>query len=250
MSATKCRLPPARQNHTRTTLVRTMRTASAALDAGRLKSYSCRLPRDIVAEGALLVDSSAKFDRAPRRFSLADGLILMGALAISLERFRALRRFPIMPSGAGKRCAASGWSPWPGVFSAAGDCEPSGPGHRPAHGAALSGAPGSDGGAPLLRLRRPRPPFEQVVRQSGFVTCLMGIVVVAMLCRWGTSGSASLLSRSEHASHDPADDLAALALAPWRAEASWIDRLGRAVGWGWFAALAAGEVLGIPGMGS
>jgi hypothetical protein len=37
------------------------------------------------------------------------------------------------------------------------------------------------------------------------------------------------------------------ALPPWRAEPSWIDRLGRAVGWGWIAALSAGAVLGYLG---
>ncbi len=29
-----------------------------------------------------------------------------------------------------------------------------------------------------------------------------------------------------------------LGLPPWRSEASWIDRLGRAVGWGWIVVIA------------
>ena len=34
-----------------------------------------------------------------------------------------------------------------------------------------------------------------------------------------------------------------LGLPPWRSEASWIDRLGRAVGWGWIVAIASAIVL-------
>ena len=30
-----------------------------------------------------------------------------------------------------------------------------------------------------------------------------------------------------------------LGLPPWRAEASWIDRLGRTVGWGWVVVMAS-----------
>ncbi len=30
-----------------------------------------------------------------------------------------------------------------------------------------------------------------------------------------------------------------LGIPPWRSEASWIDRLGRAVGWGWIVVTAS-----------
>ena len=35
-----------------------------------------------------------------------------------------------------------------------------------------------------------------------------------------------------------------LGLPPWHADASWIDRLGRGVGWGWIVAAASVTVLG------
>ena len=34
-----------------------------------------------------------------------------------------------------------------------------------------------------------------------------------------------------------------LGLRPWHAERSWIDRLGRGVGWGWIAAIASAALL-------
>jgi len=200
----------------------------------------------------LLVDSTAKFDRAPRRFSLADGLILMGALAISLERFRALRTIPEHAVWCWQAVAQlTGWSPWRW-----------GPSRQQVI-ASLQGQVivllmellcpvllGLMVAQPLLRLRRPRPPFEQVVRQSGFVTCLMGIVVVATLLPMGDYWfSLTALSLGSTRVMIVLTIWPLCALAPWRAEASWIDRLGRAVGWGWMAALTAGAVLEYLGWG-
>jgi hypothetical protein len=87
---------------------------------------------------------------------------------------------------------------------------------------------------PLLRLRRPRPPFLDVLRQSGLAACL-GVMLGTLLVvdvSWSTG-------------IDVMDRLPVLPLVllwpilgipPWRSEASWIDRLGRAVGCGWIIA--------------
>jgi hypothetical protein len=91
---------------------------------------------------------------------------------------------------------------------------------------------------PVLRLRRPRPPLREVIRQSGLAACLgvilLSIVSVDILWMTGTDVTAWIL---------PALPFALLwpicGLYPWRTEASWIDRLGRAVGWGWVIAIGS-----------
>jgi hypothetical protein len=95
---------------------------------------------------------------------------------------------------------------------------------------------------PFLRLRRPRPPLRDLVRQSGFVVCLAVIVgtlifvdlgwVAWIDVSWGAILASALLLFWP-----------VLGLPPWRSEASWIDRLGRAVGWGWIVVIASVTVL-------
>ena len=95
---------------------------------------------------------------------------------------------------------------------------------------------------PFLRLRRPRPPLRDLVRQSGFVVCLAVIVgtlifvdlgwVAQIEVSWGAVPAYALLLFWP-----------VLGLPPWRSEASWIDRLGRAVGWGWIAVIASATIL-------
>jgi hypothetical protein len=207
-------------------------------------------PEDIVLFGALLVETAANFDGARRRFGLGDGLILVGALAVSLERFRAFRSIPQHVVWCWEAVAQlTGWSSWRWSLG------------RQQVIASLKGQVivlgmellcpvllGLMVAQPLLRLRRPRPPFGQVVRQSGFVTCLMGIVVVATILPMGELWF-SLMALSLWSTRVIILLMIwpLCALAPWRAEASWIDRLGRAVGWGWIAALAAGTLLGFLG---
>jgi hypothetical protein len=195
--------------------------------------------------------TTANVDCAPRRFGLGDGLILVGALAISLERFRALRSIPQHAVWCWEAVAQlTGSSPsWRWPLS------------RQRVIALLPGQVsvlliellcpvllGLMVAQPLLRLRRPRPPLEQVVRQSGFVACLMGIVALAVVLAMGDLWfSLTALSLGSTRVIILLMIWPLCALAPWRAEASWIDRLGRAVGWGWIAALAAGTVLGYLG---
>ena len=95
---------------------------------------------------------------------------------------------------------------------------------------------------PFLRLRRPRPPLRDLVRQSGFVACLGVIVgtfifvdlgwVARIEVPWQAIVASALLLFWP-----------VLGLPPWRSEASWIDRLGRAVGWGWIVVIASAMVL-------
>jgi hypothetical protein len=105
-----------------------------------------------------------------------------------------------------------------------------------------------------LRARRPRPPWRLLARQPGFVAGLavMATVMVRVpeiLLIYGGSGFDSLAVRQA---------LFATVLSPggygwpvlvswstlrlsggWAAEAGLIDRLGRALGWGWAATYAA-----------
>ena len=91
---------------------------------------------------------------------------------------------------------------------------------------------------PVLRLSRPRPPFREVMRQPGFVACL-GVIIGTLIAAdlwwlarvdvgfWFTLAAVLFLLWP------------LLGVYPWRPEASWVDRLGRAVGWGWIIATAA-----------
>lgn len=183
--------------------------------------------------------------RRSRRFGLADGLILIAALSLTLVVLRATGWFARFPVRVG-----SWWDTW---------CELlwlrpwSHLGQTRQHAAFLLSAQmleeilvgllssvllGLTLALPLLRLRRPRPPFREVVRQSGFVACLAviaGTLITVDLWAvanidvgyWVVVASGLMLAWP------------LLGMFPWRPEASWIDRLGRAVGWGWIIVLAA-----------
>ena len=97
---------------------------------------------------------------------------------------------------------------------------------------------------PLLRLRRPRPPLSQVVRQSGFAICMIGIALVCLLLPmgdWWFSEVALTLGMTRVIILFMIWPL--LGLRPWLKEQSWIDRIGRGVGWGWLMAIAVMAVL-------
>jgi hypothetical protein len=92
---------------------------------------------------------------------------------------------------------------------------------------------------PLMRLRSPRPPLQGLMRQSGFVACVAVIVGtflfvdlwwLAIIPNWPILGKAALLLLL----------WPIFGLRPWSTEPSWIDRLGRGVGWGWII-LATGR---------
>ncbi len=102
-----------------------------------------------------------------------------------------------------------------------------------------------------LRLRRPRPPWRRLGRQPGWVaacSAVPGMAVLALgvgvnVLGWG--GSVFYLDDIEMSLFVLAPSLAgatvlgawmALVLGRrWRAEASWLDRLGRALGVYWLA---------------
>ncbi len=162
------------------------------------------------------MDTSANRVHAARRLGLGDGLILVVAVAISLERFRALWAIPQHAVWCWQAIAQlAGWSHWRWVLT------------REQVIVSLRGQVivlllelfcplflGLMVAQPLLRLRRPRPPLVEVARQSGFVTCLMGILAVVLLLPMGSEWfqPAGSLARID-ASHHPLDDLAALRTA-------------------------------------
>ena len=92
---------------------------------------------------------------------------------------------------------------------------------------------------PLWRLRSPRPPLRHMARQAGFVASVAALFGYAVTLDIQSIGNFIL----------PPWSFLVLALLllwpllgirPWRTEPSWIDRLGRAVGWGWIVAEAGG----------
>jgi hypothetical protein len=185
-------------------------------------------------------------ERQPsRRFGLGDGLILMAALAFTLVALRGTGWFTRFPTR-----IYSWWEislellrqrPWTQPFESRGQV------------ASLLAAQvleeifvgllssvllGLTLVQPILRLRRPRPPFRQVIRQSGMVACL-GVVIGTLIAAdlWfilGVDPGYGAFLASVLVLLWPL-----LGVFPWRMEPSWIDRLGRAVGWGWLIATVA-----------
>ena len=98
---------------------------------------------------------------------------------------------------------------------------------------------------PLLRLRHPRPEPRQLIRQSGFVACTvsMGAALAAFAIVGMGWFSESVLSLRVMRGLALMLFWIVVGIPPWQSEASWIDRLGRAVGWGWIIAIAAQAVL-------
>jgi hypothetical protein len=202
------------------------------------------------------VNTSDDVNPTPRRFSLGDALILLIALSISLERFRSIHWFRAFPESVVMCWRAVsqlvGLSPWiyfpwytrqrllmelPDIVI--------GQLLLPTLCPVLLGLMIAQ---PLLRLRRPRPPLSQVVRQSGFVISLIGIALVCLLLpmgNWWFTGFALTLGMTRVFILSMIWPL--LGLRPWNTEPSWIDRIGRGVGWGWIVAIAAMAVL--EGMG-
>ena len=180
-----------------------------------------------------------------RRFHLGDSLILIAALALTLSVLLSANWFARIPGRVSfwwdARPKFVGGFPW---FLAWG------PSARMAVSQIVdefvqllsSVLLGLTLVQPFLRLRRPRPPVRDLVRQSGFVVCLaviVGTLIVVDLwwvaridVSWGAILASALLLFWP-----------VLGLPPWRSEASWIDRLGRAVGWGWIVVIVSATVL-------
>lgn len=165
-----------------------------------------------------------------RRFHLVDGMILVAATAAGLAFVRATidDRDPLM------------LGPWAAVVWLSESL-------RFALACTLPVLAAWTLALPLVRLRRPRPGLHRVARQPGFVACLAasmallvcGLSIPPML--WGGSrlmmSQLSLVSYTPEAGFAVAGAWLALALGShWRPEPSWIDRLGRGVGWLWISA--------------
>lgn len=95
---------------------------------------------------------------------------------------------------------------------------------------------------PLIRLRHPRPPLRAFSRQSGFVACMTVIVATLVIVDLGWFGKIRL-SALKMLGVSLVLLWPILQLPPWRAEPSWVDRLGRAVGVGWIIVVASGATL-------
>ena len=94
---------------------------------------------------------------------------------------------------------------------------------------------------PLLRLRHPRPEPHWLMRQSGFAACMVGMAgaPVAFAVMGNDWFSESALALGPIRVVGLVLFWIVSGLPPWRTEASWIDRLGRAAGWGWIVAIIA-----------
>jgi hypothetical protein len=196
------------------------------------------------------VNAPLKQDPAPRRFNVGDGLILITAFALTVSVLRSGEWFERFPDRV---------SFWAEAVSELVDSS-----HSSFYGLSRREAArmvvaqvvdelfiellcsvllGLTLVQPLMRLRSPRPLFRELVRQSGFVVCLaviVGTLVFVDLRSFTTSGDSLILVQG-------AILLLLwpiLGLPPWHSEASWIDGLGRAVGWGWVVATASVTALG------
>jgi len=95
---------------------------------------------------------------------------------------------------------------------------------------------------PLIRLRRPRPPLRSILRQPGIVVCLIVIVATLVIVDLEWIG---IVRFSPWMVWCLAVILLwpVLALPPWCAEPTWVDRLGRVVGLGWVIATVGATTL-------
>ncbi len=212
-----------------------------------------------LSRGYRAVNESTRSDCTSRRFNVGDALILIAACALTVNLLRSGSWFERIPQRI---------SFWADQLSAlVGGSQPSFESFHDSDG--FPGASHWDTARtiiaqildeifleflcavllgltlvqPMMRLRSPRPRLRVLVRQSGFVACLAVIVGTLILVdlSWTSVVEHSLVFA-------PAAALLLLwplmGLPPWHAEPSWIDRLGRAVGWGWIVATASVTVLG------
>ena len=183
-----------------------------------------------------------------RRVNIGDGLILISALGLTLALLRSTYWFHRFLPRVGFWWRASGSlmgvSPWPAPALSWWDLANLVAVQIIAEFGQLLTCllVGLTLAQPLLRMRPPRPPLWEVVRQSGFVVSVAVVLATFLLVdlHWCFAISmppllmmgASLLLLWPIA-----------ALAPWRTDSSWVDRLGRAVGIGWIIVAASGTAL-------
>jgi hypothetical protein len=190
------------------------------------------------------VSAPLEKDPAPRRFNVGDGLILITALALSISLLRSGEWFERLPGrvsfwtqAVSELVGVSSWSFY-------------GMSRRQVERLVIAQVVdellieflcpvlmGLTLVQPLMRLRSPRPQFRDLVRQSGFIVCL-GVIVGSLLFvdLWTFAVIDDSLVLVEVAVLLLLGPV--LGLPPWHSEASWIDRMGRAVGWGWIVAMA------------
>jgi hypothetical protein len=186
-------------------------------------------------------------DPSPRRFGIGDGVILIGAMALALGSLRSGAWFDRIPQRFEFWKQAyfelTGHIPQPLLVRYQREyvvrlvmSQMLDESFQQLFGPIVWGLTVAQ---TLLRLRLPRPPLRLVVREAGFVTCVAALVGYFLtndvqsigdivLPHWSFVALALLLLWP------------ALGLPPWHAEPSWIDRLGRAVGWGWIIVEAGG----------
>jgi hypothetical protein len=198
---------------------------------------------------SVLTPAPAADPRPARHFSIGDGLILMAAAALSLERLRGMgwfTRFPVDLTWCWQEISRVGlWPPWDILFDGNLQAMRKDIATRLADDVLIqllsSLLVGFMVAQPLLRLRHPRPEPRQLTRQSGFVACMvsMGAALAAFAIVGMNWFSQSVLSLRVMRGVAVLLLWIVLSLPPWQSEASWIDRLGRAVGWGWIIVIAA-----------
>jgi len=192
--------------------------------------------------GFLRVNASVEQAPARRRFTVADGLILIGAIALALGQLRATQwfaRFPLRVRFWAETLNSGipGFTSWD--FTLIWIWMRRGNGHQIITQVATESYPvlfcvlvAMTLVQPILRLRSPRPPLRELIHQSGFVACvavIVGTFLFVDLWWFAVIPNSSLLVEA-------AMLLLLwpiLGLRPWSLEPSWIDRLGRGVGWGW-----------------
>ena len=197
------------------------------------------------------MNSPFQKDPVPRRFNVGDGLILITALALSVSLLRSGEWFERLPGrvsfwtqAVSELVGVSGWSFY-------------GMSRRQVERLVVAQVVdellieflcpvlmGLTLVQPLMRLRSPRPEFRDLVRQSGFIVCF-GVIVGSLLFvdLWTFAVIDDSLVLVEFAVLLLLGPV--LGLPPWQSEASWIDRMGRAVGWGWIVAMASVMALGV-----
>jgi hypothetical protein len=117
-----------------------------------------------------------------------------------------------------------------------------------------------------IRMRRPRPPLRRLLRAPGAVACTVASAAIVLIVIWAVSataaGRAIMFSqavrrlpnnggRGSGGTLDPFEGrlfvvygdqvgfavagawLSLMLAGRWRPERTWLDRLGRAVGWSW-----------------
>ena len=121
--------------------------------------------------------------RPARHFSIGDGLILMAAAALSLERLTGMgwfTRFPVDLTWCWQEISRVGlWPPWDILFDSNLQAMRKDVVTRLADDVLIqflsSLLVGFMVAQPLLRLRHPRPEPRQLIRQSGFVACMVSM---------------------------------------------------------------------------